>query len=568
MAKFKEALPKAATDHRISVFRLKGARGTRQETRAVVKILLSELEEVASQGGDVEEHIIDVIKEKAGDDSARYICVPQDSHGKRLITLATWEVAINWEDHEMEEEFEHYVEETGAFNPAAPFGTVPPPAPPVGGEDSALREAQQFMADRRQAEREAEQSHNAMMMQMMNQQQQQQQANATMMMQMMMQQQQERDRQEQVRREEERRYAEERRREEERRADERRLEEQRRAESRAQLMATLVPAAAPLFQKMMEGKEDKITPILLTKLMDNDNNRSGTADMIQLMSEASRQQVISQGEMMRQSMAQQGEMSQSMISHVLSMAQKSVEAQQQLDSSKEEGPMDTFLNVIQGVAPLLQSAQAPAAPAPQMMAAPPIQPVSQAAPPIQAQAVPAQAPQGAPPPAPAGPPTRESHPHYSDEDWVRGAVRTIKDLQQGAIQADKRPAVSEWVASVLPAPVLDSIAAGDHDAVMQQCAPAVMQDQALVQWIMEEESQEFLMMFLQDIGESPAPTAPPSEPAEPSSKIPPPPLEDSMMSEVISEESEDFPSTNGPEGDIPADVVTEGAEGEDDGDAL
>jgi len=382
ISKFIQALPKAATDQRVAVYRLKGRRGTRHDNRPIAKILLTDLEEARSSGTDPEDYILDTLSERFGDQQMRVLCVPQDSHGKRLTKLASWEMNLNLdEDDDMDEEFENEEDFMPGFDPMAQqqfYQNMPPPAPP-GNDDTALREAKGLLAN----QREAEQSHTAMMMAMMQQQSQVQQQSSNMMMQLLMTQQQDRERQAERQREEERRYNDERRKEEQHRAEERQREEQRRSESRLQLIATMVPAAMPMLQKIMDGKEDKIMPILLAKLMEKSDDNSSMGQMFNMLTEAQRQQVINQGEMMRQQMSQQGEMSQSMINHVLSMAMKSVEAQRQLETNKDDGPMDTFMNVIQGIAPLLQGAQGQGSgPVPQMVpqqapVMPPPQPVQQ-----------------------------------------------------------------------------------------------------------------------------------------------------------------------------------------------
>jgi hypothetical protein len=578
LAKFVSALPKTATDYRVAVYRLKGRRGNRHDARPIAKILLSDLEEAKQQGVEPEDFIAEALTQKFGDQPMRVLCVPQDSHGKRVAKLAEWEMTLNAEEDEDmdydDEDGDDIIYEDDPRFPPQPFAgpggyqpfVAPPPPAPVATEGVVLKEAKGLM----ERQREAEQSHTALLVGMMQNQAQQQQQSSQMLLQILMQQQQDRERQAEERRREEQRLAEERRRDEERRAEERRAEEARRSSERMQLFATMAPAALPLLQRMMEGKEDKITPLLLTKLFDSDNNRTGMAEMVGLMAEASKQQVMMQSELAKQNMSQQTESSKLLMQHVLQMAQESVIAQRKLEETRSEGggPMDTFANILQTVAPLLQSMQTGPRPASPVMM-PPAPPIGMPQPQMQPlpQPVPPQRPNPAPQPAAPGPvptqpprpaqPTRATHPHLSDDDWVRGSLRTVAGLHQGQIPAAQRLDALRWMTQVLPDPLLIAIQTGDEDGIMQHSAMAVMSDEQLSAWLSEEPAQQYLRGCLDDIAgllvapaqDAPAPVA--RERKRPG-KIPPPPVEDTEKEAVLAEEVVDFPASNGPGGETTA----------------
>jgi hypothetical protein len=562
LSKFISALPKTATDYRVAVFRLKGRNGSRHDPRPILKILLSDLEEARERGAEPEQYIAEAIAERYGDRAMRVLCVPQDSHGKRLPKLASWEMLVNAEDDEEfedgfddDEELEIIEDDDPRANrfmqhpPQMPFGFPPPPAP-VGNENTVLREAKGLM----EKQRESEQSHTALLVGMMQAQQQQQQQSGQMLIQLLMTQQQDRERQAEERRRDEARLAEERRQMEERRAEERRREDEKKSESRMQLIAALLPAAMPLIQKIMD-KEDKILPIVLAKALEKDTGNVGMHEMVSLMAEASKQQVSMQSELARQNMTQQTESSKLLMQHVLQMAQESVTAQRKLDENRGDGPMDTFANILQTVAPLLQqaSAQRPQqqmqmlpAPYPQQPPPVPQQVYPQTPPPYQPPPV---APQ--PPPARPGQPTRETHPHFTDADWVLGSLRTVAALHQGGIPTAQRGKAIEWMQQVLPTELVTAIREGDDNTIGQLTAPVVMGDQQLLSWLQSEGAEDYLRGCLADIARGGAER----KPSRRANKVQPPPLEDTSKEEVISEEVIDYPESNGPSGTGSVEVV-------------
>lgn len=566
LSKFVEALPKEATDYRVAVFRLKGRRGTQREHRPVLRILLSELEEQTSSGGDPKDYIENRLSERFGDRPGRFICIAQNAHGKPIDKIASFEITLNMDDEEEDdmddEEYEEIpVLDEPPFSHGGRPGEVPwwqqqPPAPPHEPPPDAMAQATALL-DR---QRTSEQSNTALMLGMFQNMQQQAQQSSQMMTTMLMSMSQDRERREAEQRDRERA---------EREARDR--EERNRSESRMALFAALAPAFAPVLNRMVEGKKDEVTPVLLAKLLDSDNNRQGAHELIALMSEASKQQVLMQGEMARQNMQQQAETNKSMISHVLQMAQQSVEAQRQLDQNHEDGPMDTFANILGALTPLLQNAQgAPASmpvtnvqPVQAVSPAPVQQPVARSQPPVdrtaEAQATRPHAAQ----------PSRETHPQYTDADWIRASLTTIRQMHAGQIPPEQRWAAMQWMASVLPQELLQAIASSDEQQVNIQCAEAVLSDPTITEWLMGDGEDylrdvisDFGMLLRQEVSELQAQdtvnrerhrlaqsNGKPAAARPGTGKKPPPPVEDTAQAEIVSEEVEEWPASHGPGGE-------------------
>ncbi len=567
LGKFMEALPKEATDYRVAVYRLKGKRGMQREHRPVLRILLSELEEQTDTGGDPKDYIQNRLSERYGERPGRFICIAQNAHGKPIDKIAPFEITLNMdgEDDEMEEddEYEDIPVMDSPFGPNGeqqddvPWWHKPPPGAPRDPPPDVMVQATALL-DR---QRNSEQSNTALMLGMFQNMQQQAQQSSQMMTTMLMTMNQDRERREAEQRDRER---------QEREARDR--EERSRSENRVALFAALAPALAPVLNRVVEGRKDEVTPVLLAKLLDSDNNRQGAHELIALMSEASKQQVLMQGEMARQNMQQQAETNKSMISHVLQMAQQSVEAQRALDANREEGPMDTFANILSAVTPLLQNAQgAPSTgtmPQPMPQAAPP-QPHPRPAPPPRPAPVDQPAEAQARRPQEGQQPSRETHPHYSDADWIRASLTTIRQMHAGQIPPEQRWAAMQWMATVLPHNLLQAIASNDEQQVQVQCMEAVLSDQTITNWLLDDGEEylreiisDFGMLLRQEVSELQAQDAinrerhrlqhrgggGGSSPRPGTGKTPPPPVEDTAQAEIISEEVDEWPASNGPDG--------------------
>lgn len=480
-------LPKAATDPRIAVYKLKGRFGRHAEPRAVLNILMSDVEDAAENDVSPEDYIQERIESDL--DPGRYLCVPQDNHGNRIKKAAQWEVStMNGRSFDDEEEEPGNDDETvipgmgsipgmdmPGYGYPSPYGQRPPPTPNIYPDSDAVDQLRDIMRE----QRTKEDSSSNMMMVMM----QQQQMNEARLRE-------ERELRERERREEERKW-----REDQRLAEERREERERSARNdRLQLLATIAPVFAPLLQKLMDGKEDKITPLLLTKLMESDNNRNSATEMISMMSEASKQQVLLQGEMSRQNMSQQSEANKMMMQHVLTMAQDTIKAQRSLEDSDGDDPLSKFGKVISTIAPMLQGAQSySGAPAGYQ------QQQQQQQQPQLPQQPPAQQPQQ--PPAERStiqPPQRQqpAQADIPDEQYIYGALDTIRRLETGDIPAEKRPDALAWCAQNLPQEVQQAVLSDDEETVLARSASIVMGDANLKAWISDEDDGELHQAFL------------------------------------------------------------------------
>lgn len=547
--RFVDALPKQATDSRVSIYRLRGRSGSQRESTPFLKILLSDLEEAKNNGTEPDDFITEAICEK-DDRPARYICMPQDSHGKSIPSLASWTVEVNMDDAESFTDDDDDDTENIPIFDFSP-NRMPPDfdgnfqQPPIMPPPDAMREAREMMREQREAEKQEKTDSigmvTSMLTSMMNLSQQAQ----TMQMQML-----------QMQQVSDKQAAEERRREDERRAE----REQARQEARTQLLVGLIPAIMPILTKVMEGKEDKITPVLLAKVIEGSAGNNDLNSIVTLMGEATKQQLLVQGEMTRNNIAQQSEASKMMMTHVLKMAQDTISAQRKLDSDKDDGPLDKLADVITAIGPMLSHAQPP------LPAAATPQPVSMSMPqrtqlPQRSQLPPPQAaPQPAQPQQPqqTSQPTRETYPDVTDEQWLSGALHAVRNMSSGAVPPEQRYQGVQWMAQVLSPTLLQAIAAGDEQQVLQHSAPIVMADQTLMDWLSEDEEQEFLREIIEDIrqlltGEltearaehmvamqrahvaSQRGAAAETQPKPRPQKTPPPPVEETMEDVVESE---------------------------------
>jgi hypothetical protein len=155
-------------------------------------------------------------------------------------------------------------------------------------------------------------------------------------------------------------------------------------------------------------------------------------------------------------------------------------------------------------------------------------------------------------------------------------------MEQGQMPPETRWQALGWMARVLPQNLLQAIGQDDEDQVMQITGPIVLGNQALLQWLTPDETQEFLRDVLKDLGmllrgqvtedyareaveaqadyiagedaETEDAHAPPPKPPQPpqprGAKIPPPPIPASAQPDegavdVVATEVVDYPATNG-----------------------
>jgi len=515
VSRLMKTLPRQATDYKIAIFRLRGRTGRHAEPRPCTTILISDLEEAAESGYDSDSYIQETLDEKVG--SGRYLCVPQDAHGTKVKKAASWEVTVGEEDDEMrdgwgdEEDTEVFPGGVpgmqGGFPfpgaqqapnnpygpPNNPYGSPPPP-PPGGGDTppGMLSEVRAILDSQRSTEGGGMSSMIAMMMQQQQSQSEQQRLHEERMRE-------ERERRESERRDEERRW-----REEERQREERREQREQQARNeRLQLLATLAPAVMPLLQKMMDKPKDEITPILLTKLVDGDKGRDHLHEIMQVMGESTRQQLLSSSEMSRQQMQQMGEMNKMSMQHVLKLAQDTMAAEREIQSSEDDDPMGKFTKVVKMIGPMLAGMQGGGGQPQQGYQSQPAQQQQPArqqvahAPSQQERAGESLQREGKQPPPPL--PDRNTNPDVTDEQWIHASLDTVRRLETGEIPAVERPTALAWCAQNLPRPMLEAIAKDDQDTIMELAGPVVFSDANLQEWLSEELHQRFLQGAIADI---------------------------------------------------------------------
>lgn len=473
--RLKNILPRAMTDGRIAIYKLEGRKGrNRASPKAVISILFQDLEKALADGSyaDTGEYVEDKLRDKYGE-KGRFLWLAEDSKGRSIPEVGEVEVDLNTTtegdddmdgDEELspreQEELDRLQrdEEKGARQPQ--FFQAPPP-PPFDPAVHARQVKEIISEEKRGAE-----SMVTVLMTMMQAQAQQQQ----LAMQQQLQQAEARRQEEDRRRErEESKEREERKMEIERlrmETERREKDEQRREDRDRDRRQAEQQMQMQFFQAVM-NRPDTTTPMLM-KMVEGKGDRDGVKDMFSLMSEASKQSMISQGEATKHLLGAQAEASKTMMANVLGMSQTMM--QQLLESNAEptDDPMEKVARVFKMIAPALGAMNQNA----------------QATVPVQQQQ---RLPQGAP---------QQQQP-ISPNEYIKGGLYTIMRLETGEIPAAKRFEALKWCCTNLPKPMLDAVRSGIEDDVMSQGASGM--DALLLGWIQDEQHVEFMRGCIKDM---------------------------------------------------------------------
>lgn len=494
-----ELLPKTATDSKIYVYRIRGH--NRREHRRSHTILMSDIEE---SGGDSEDFIINSILEECGE--GKYECVAMSKANKRIPEFQPWQVIVGEYEDEGDDEEEGFIQPPGFapgsvpgydhrlpphlqhLNPAlrndSRYSDAPPAPPTVHPPPNVL----ETMKAINETDREEKRDTMTMMLSMMNQ-------NMQVLMATM-----QGGSQEQARIAAEREAREEKYRQEQRDREQREREREiQRSSERVQLWSAMIPLLIPVLTKMMDGKDDKLTPILLERMMERKEDASGMQNALSMVTAATKETIAAQGEANRQNMMMQGETSKQLIGHVLTMAQSAMEAQKQLEAGETEdaSPVDRFLSTMERFAPLIgglvgQQGNAPATAAPTMPQQPRIVPPDPTSQPTPVQRQPERTPKQPPPPA-------DEDRSYNDDQLIGGCLNTIRQMHTGEVQEAHFGQALLWCAQAVPESMEAAILSQDKAKVFELATPVVTAHPALLQWIKHPSTNEFLTWAIEQI---------------------------------------------------------------------
>ena len=468
--RLKNILPAAMTDGKVAIFRLQGRRGrTKEGNKPVMTMLFGQLEKAMTEGGYADTGVLieDTLRAKYGD-KGRFLWEAQDSHGRILGEAGAVEVDLNsstdnyTEENMEDEENENALPQTEA-PPAFFQQQQAAPAPPPFDAAVHAQTVRGIITE----EKKSAENMVTVMMTMMQQQNQQQ------VMAMQQQQQQaelrrveedrRRDRDEQKEREERKMELERMRLEQERRDKDEQRREDRERDRRTAEQAMQMQFFQAIFNK--PERPDVVTPMLM-KMVDSKGDRDGMKEVFGMMSEASKQAMVTQGEATKHMLSAQADASKTLMGNVMSISQTMVEQMAQSQAEPTDDPMEKVARVFKMIAPVLgglnqntQQAVAAVQPQPQRIAQQP---------------------------API-PPT----------EYIKGGLYTIMRLENGQIAARQRFQALKWCAENLPRPMLDAIRSGVQDNVLAIGAEGM--DNTLMAWIQDPQHLAFLQDCVVDI---------------------------------------------------------------------
>jgi hypothetical protein len=472
--RLRNILPTAMTDGRIAIFRLEGRKGRTKKNngKPVMQILFGSLEKAIAEGGytDTGDYVKDQLKDKYGD-SGRFLWEAQDNRGRTMPEAGEHEVDLSeGTDDEPEEENVDENDNDQSLSDLEPqqpqFFQQAPPPPPFDAAVHA-RTVREIITE----EKKGAESMVTVLMTMMQSQAQQQQ----LAMQAQMQQAEARRMEEDRRRErEEAKEREERKMEMERlRIDsEKREKEESRREERERERRTAEQQMQMQFFQAIFNRPDTTTPMLM-KMIESKGDRDGMKDMFSLMSEASKQAMMTQGEGAKHMLAAQAEASKTLVSNVMGIAQQMVSAQ--VEAGQNEGnddPMEKMARIFKMIAPAIGALGQGNNSVPQQQQ--PQQPQRLAQQPNVQQ-------QRTVPPA----------------EWIKGGLYTIMRLETGEIPIQQRWQALKWCADNLPKPMLDAIRSGVEDSVLTIGAQGM--DETIMGWVADENHAQFLRDCIADI---------------------------------------------------------------------
>ena len=474
--RLRNILPASMTDGRIAVYKLEGRKGrNKASAKPVMMILFRDLEKALSDGSytDTGDYVKDQLIEKYGE-KGRFLWEAQDNRGRTMPEAGETEVDLSdgADDNQEEEPVDDDAGDDASLSDLDPQPqqffqqqAVPPPPPPF---DAAVH-ARQVQEIVREEKRGAESMVTVLMTMMQSQAQQQQLA-----MQQAMQQAETRRLEEDRRRErEEAKEREERKMEIERmRLDQERKEkeEQRREDRDRDRRKDEMQMQMQFFQAIM-SKPDTTTPMLM-KMIEGKGDRDGMKEVFGLLSESSKQAMITQAEGTKHMMAAQADASKTLMGNVMSISQTMVEQMAQSQAEPTDDPMEKIGRVFKLIAPALGAMNQGT----QHAVAPPAIQQHQQAPQQQRR----QQPQQIPP-----------------SEYIKGGLYTIMKLERGEIPIQQRFQALKWCADNLPRPMLDAIRSGVEDNVMQIGAQGM--DEVLIGWITNDAHAQFLRDCIADI---------------------------------------------------------------------
>lgn len=475
--RLRNILPSSMTDGRIAIFRLEGRKGRSKANhgKSVMQILFKDLEKALADGGytDTGDYVKDQLKDKYGD-KGRFLWEAQDNRGRTMPEAGETEVDLSdgADDPNEDENVDEPDTDEGSLSDLDPtptpafFQQQAPPPPPFDAAVHARQVREIITEEKRGAE-----SMVTVLMTMMQSQAQQQQ----LQMQQQMQQAEARRMEEDRRRErEEAKEREERKMEMERmRLDQERRdkEEQRREEREKDRRIAEQQMQMTMFQAMF-NRPDTTTPMLM-KMIESKGDRDGMKDMFAMMSEASKQAMMTQGEGAKHMLNAQAEASKTLISNVMGISQQMVAAQIEAGQAETtDDPMEKVARIFKMIAPAIGALGGGGAAISASQPQPPPQRITQQ-PNVQQQRT--------VPPA----------------EWIKGGLYTIMRLETGEIPIQQRWQALKWCSDNLPKPMLDAIRSGVEDNVMSIGAQGM--DEAIMGWITDENHVQFLRDCIADI---------------------------------------------------------------------
>lgn len=490
--RLENVLPRKALDSKLLIYRrtADGRSGMRPGARALLTILVSELEEArAQQDQSSEDYINDRIMAKVGPERANgsYEVVTVDKRGQRINDIPPFNVTVGEEPasqneassdesgelspserdelHRLEMQ-ERGMDEQAQFQQAAyPQGLPPQPtAIDLGRMDEFAKR------NRDEAESKSTQSM-ALIMQVISQSQAAQQQAAAQQTRMFM-------------------------------AMIERMNHQPKQDvsgGTAAIIAALAPVLAPIVAKMVEPKQTD--PIILELLRRNTDKTDPSAALLQqipiILGKVAETQMALQSTGAKAAVEMQAEVNKAVMGNVLSSMKEAWRDSANLragkdDSDKGGSTAEMIGNIAAAVLPRLlggQQAAAPEAVAEQPVALPAPQPIQQPAPqptpePVAAQPVPQ--------PAPRPQPRRDAAAR------IRHMLHAVKDLRSGKLPAERRTELLQFIMKTSPPPMLAAIRASSFDDVVKAGTQAVLADADILQWIANADNQEFLKDILKD----------------------------------------------------------------------
>jgi hypothetical protein len=275
-------------------------------------------------------------------------------------------------------------------------------------------------------------------------------------------------------------------------ASERESRDEKMRQEKTTLLTTLLPLLMPVVQKLMEPKPNETTAILL-KLLDNKGNNDGMQQVMQMMSEATKNNMALQSEAAKIALQSQAKATEHMVSNVMSVAQQVTEAslRAQEPAAENETTLEKTAKIFQMFAPVLQSIGQQPPPPPQLPVAASVPPQTSGGRRM------VRVPQQAPPAAPAQPAAQPIPPQQK----VRACLFTIMrlDTGEGIPNPESYWAALNWCAQNASEDMQKALRENNEAAVSELGGPILMSDATLRQWASTGDNGTFLAEAIQDV---------------------------------------------------------------------